>query len=115
MANTANLTLAKSAAIALAMLALTGCDAAQQIAGEAMQGEVRNAVAAQCEQVAEGAGIVAGRVTEVCRCSADTFMADSDLTLEDVSRERIEGIVNACAKSTAGGNWNAVPAEENGG
>ncbi len=102
-------------ALGIAALALAGCDAATQIAGEAVQGEVRNAVAAQCEQVAENAGIVAGRVAEVCQCSADTFMADSDLTLDDVSRERIEGIVNACAKSTAGGNWNTVPAEENGG
>ena len=104
------------ATLALAALALTGCDAATQIAGEAVQGEVRATVAAQCEQVAEGAGIVASRVAEVCQCSADTLMADSDLTLEDASRERIEGIVNACAKSTAGGNWNdTTPAEEIGG
>ncbi|QYU68062.1 hypothetical protein J4558_24970 [Leptolyngbya sp. 15MV] len=102
--------------IALAALALTGCDAAKQIAGEAIEGEVRNAVTMQCQEVAQGAGIVAARVAEVCRCSADTFIADSDLTLDDVSRERIEGIVNACAKSTAGGDWNqATPAEENGG
>lgn len=106
----------RMALIALAALALTGCDAAKQIAGEAIEGEVRNAVTMQCQEVAQGAGIVAARVAEVCRCSADTFIADSDLTLDDVSRERIEGIVNACAKSTAGGDWNqATPAEENGG
>ncbi len=100
---------------ALAALALTGCDAAQQIAGEAVEGEIRNAVTMQCQEVAQGAGFVAGRVAEVCRCSADTFMADENLTLDDVSRERIEGIVNGCAESTAGQTWNTVPAEENGG
>ena len=80
--------------------------------------EVRNAVAAQCEQVADGAGIVAARVAEVCQCSADTFMADPDLTLDDVTRERVEGIVNACAERTApanGNTANAVTAEEIGG
>ena len=101
-----------------AATALAGCDAATQIAGEAVQGEVRNAVAAQCEQISENAGIVSGRVSEVCQCSADTFVSDPDLTMEDVSRERIEGIVNACAESTSaqpGTSSEATPAEEIGG
>ena len=110
--------LRKSLALVLLAGSLAGCDAATQIAGEAVQGEVRNAVAAQCEQVADGAGIVAARVAEVCQCSADTFMADPDLTLDDVTRERVEGIVNACAERTApanGNTANAVTAEEIGG
>ncbi len=98
--------------------ALAGCDAATQIAGEAVEGEVRNVVAAQCEQIAENAGVVAARVTEVCQCSADTFMADPDLTLEDATPGNVEGIVNACAASTAGTNTNSpetLPAENIGG
>ena len=106
--------------LALLLLAgsLAACDAATQIAGEAVEGEVRNVVAAQCEQIAENAGIVAGRVSEVCRCSADTFMDDPDLTLEDETRENVESIVNACAASTSGTNPNSpetLPAEEIGG
>lgn len=94
---------------------LTACDAATQIAGEAVEGEVRNAIAGQCQQVAEGVGIVAGQVAQVCECSADTFLADPDLTLGDVSRERIEGIVNECAAKLGSGTTQSLPAEEIGG
>jgi transcription elongation factor len=97
---------------------LAGCDAATEIAGEAVQGEVRNAVAAQCKQIAENAGVVAGRVAEVCKCSADTFMADSDLTLDDVTRENIEGIVNRCASDTDSASetgTGTMPTEDSGG
>ncbi len=96
---------------------LSACDAATQIAGEAVEGEVRNVVAAQCEQIAENTGI-ASRVSEVCRCSADTFMDDPDLTLEDATRENVESIVNACAATTRGTNANSpetLPTEEIGG
>ena len=108
----------KPLALALCAVSLAGCDAATQIAGEAVEGEVRNAVAAQCEQMAESTGIVAERVAEVCQCSADTFMADPDLTLEDATRENVEGIVNACTASTSGANANFTdtePTEEIGG
>ena len=97
-----------------AALALASCDAATQIAGDAVQGEARNMVAAQCQQATEGAGIIAGRVAEVCRCAADTFMADRDLSPADISRERIETIVNDCAKRT-GAAVDAAPTEETGG
>lgn len=106
--------LARSFAILAGAITLGGCDAATQIAGDAVQGEARNLVAAQCQQVSEGAGIVAGRVAEVCRCAADTFMADRDLTPADITRERIEGIVNQCAART-GASGTAAPTEETGG
>ncbi|WP_067677536.1 hypothetical protein [Tsuneonella dongtanensis] len=99
-------------------LALAGCDAATQIAGDAVQGEMRNAVTAQCQQAAEGAGIVAGRVAEVCECAVQTFVADKDLNLDDISPTRIEGIVNQCAAQTGGSTTEAeqtMPAEEAGG
>ncbi len=78
-------------------VALTGCDAATQIAGDAVEGEVRTAVVERCQQFADNAGIVADRINAVCECSADRFRADEDLTLADVNRENIEGIVNSCA------------------
>jgi hypothetical protein len=93
----------------------TACDAPTQIAGGAVQGEMRNAITSQCQQAAEGAGIVAGQVTEICECSAETFLADPDLSLGDVSRERIEGIVNECAAKLGSGATQSLPAEEIGG
>jgi len=100
--------LGKTVALLLVAGSLAGCDAATQIAGDAVEGEVRNAVAAQCAQMAGSAGIVGARVAEVCQCSADTFMADPDLTLEDATPERIEGIVNDCATRTAATTGNAA-------
>jgi len=100
----------------VAALALAGCDAATQIAGEAVQGEVRNAIDAQCRQVAEGAGIVASRVADVCGCTVETFLADGDVSLADVSPAKVEEIVNRCARSTGTGADNqTLPTEESGG
>lgn len=103
---------------ATAALVLSGCDAATQIAGEAVEGEVRTAVVDRCQQLSESAGLVADRVNEVCECSADRFLADPDLTMADVSRENIEGIINQCTADTASdmgkGSIN-MPAEEIGG
>ena len=104
--------------ISASALTLVGCDAASDIAGDAVQGELRNIVATQCQQVAEGAGIAAARIGEVCQCSANTFMDDPDLNMDDVSRERIEGIVNDCAASIDGAandSTQIMPAEEIGG
>jgi hypothetical protein len=97
-------------------LALAGCDAATQIAGDAVEGEARNAIELQCRQVAEGAGIVAARVAEVCACSAETVLADRDFSVADISRARVEEIVNNCARRTGAGaddTWN-TPTEEAG-
>ena len=82
------------------LLALGGCDAATEIAGDTLETEMRGAIVAQCEEVASGAGIAAGRVSAVCQCSAEKFKADTNLTLADVSRERLQGIVEACVAET---------------
>ena len=85
----------------LALLLLVGgCDAATEIAGDTLQSELRRGVVAQCEQVAEGTGIAAGRVSAVCQCSADKFVADGAPTLADLNRERLQGIVDACVAET---------------
>ncbi len=86
--------------VALCGLSLAACDVASDIAGDAIEGEIRNTIVQQCLQVSEGAGIAAARLGEVCECSAETFVNDPDLTMDDVSRERIEAIVNECAAST---------------
>jgi hypothetical protein len=105
----------------MAAAALAGCDAATQIAGDAVQGEIRSVVATQCRQVSESAGIAAGRVSEVCECAADTYAKDPDLTLDDITRERVEGIVNDCTARTgtatgaSGSFGETTPTEEIGG
>ena len=88
--------------LALSCLSLAACDAAQDIAGDAIEGEVRNQIVQQCQQVSESAGIAAARVGDVCECAAETYVNDPDLTMDDVSRERIVAIVNECAASTDG-------------
>ena len=104
--------------LSVCALGLAGCDAATGIAGDAVEGEARNIVAAQCEQVSANAGIVAGRIAEVCQCTADAVLGDPDLTLGDASPERIEGIVNDCAERTGAEpvtSNETLPAEEIGG
>ncbi len=92
--------LKRSAFLSFCVLSLAGCDAAQDIAGPVIEGEVRNRIVQQCQQASESAGIVAARVSEVCECTADTYVNDPDLTMDDVSTERIEAIINECAAST---------------
>ncbi len=98
-----------------AVTLLIGCEAASDIAGDAMKNEIRNVIATQCEQVSADAGIVADRIAQVCACSADTLMNDPDLTMEDISRERIEGIVNTCTAQTGSGTAAETPAQETNG
>ena len=102
-------------AVAAVTVALAGCDAATQIAGEAVHGEVRNAIDAQCRQAAENAGIVAARVAQVCACSVETFLAGGDASLADIDPARVEGIVNGCASSTGAADASTEPTEEIGG
>ena len=94
--------------------AVGGCDAAATIAGDAMQGEARNLVAAQCQQVAGGAGIVSGRIAEVCACTAETLVTGGSVVPTDITRERVETIVNDCAKRTSTAD-SAARTEETGG
>ena len=86
--------------IAPLCLAFTGCDAATEIVGDTVETELRRGIVGQCEQVAEGAGIAAGRIAAVCQCSADTFVADGTLALSDISPERLQSIVESCVAET---------------
>lgn len=88
------------AALPFIALALAGCDAASEIAGDTLQTGMRAEIVNQCQGIAEGAGIAAGRVSEVCQCAADKFVADGTPRLADITRERVQGIVDACVAET---------------
>ncbi len=86
--------------LALSTVPLAACDAATDIAGDAIRAEARNAVITQCQEASEGAGIAAGRVAAVCECSADAFMSDGSFTVSDIDPARLEEIVNTCVVQT---------------
>ena len=87
---------------AAAVVALTGCDIASEVAGDAIAGEIRTRYIEQCEGIAEGAGIAAERIGAACECSADNlkedFAADGQL---DINRERVEELLSICIQDDA--------------
>ncbi len=86
--------------IATALPILGGCDMATEIASDTLESEMRGVVLAQCQEFAAGAGIAAGRVSAVCQCSADKFVADRPVSLSKLSRERLRTIVQGCVAQT---------------
>ena len=98
----------KVAICALAVFALSGCDMASEMAGDAIKGEVRTQYIERCQGVAESAGIAAERISAACECSADTFAEDfaADGSL-DIDRARIEDVLRMCVED----NGAAAPAE----
>ncbi|MFC3100704.1 hypothetical protein ACFODK_07380 [Altererythrobacter lauratis] len=88
--------------LGLCAVSLAGCDAAADIAGDAIRAEARNAVIQQCQQASQEAGIVAGRIASICECSADTFLADQSFTAADIDPARLEEILNGCVARTGG-------------
>lgn len=90
----------RPAYLLVAVFVLVGCDAATEIAGDTFESEIRRGIVAQCEQVAEGAGIAAGRISAVCQCSADSLVADGAPTLSDINPERLQGIIDGCVAQT---------------
>ena len=87
---------------AAAVVSLTGCDVASEVAGDAIAGEIRTRYIEQCEGIAEGAGIAADRIGSACECSADNlkedFAADGQL---DINRERVEELLSICIQDDA--------------
>ncbi len=86
--------------VASMLASLAGCDMATEIASDTLETEVRGAVQLQCQEFAAGAGIAAGRVAAVCQCSADKFVADRQLSVSAISRERLRTIVEGCVAQT---------------
>ena len=94
----------RTTAIALTALALlAGCDAASEIAGEAIRGEMRAQYLEQCQGVAESTGIAAARIETACECSADEFAADlADDGELQINEARIEQVLRTCVQEQRG-------------
>jgi predicted membrane-bound spermidine synthase len=86
--------------IATALPAVASCDMASEVAADTLESEMRGVVLAQCQEFAAGAGIAAGRVSAVCQCSADRFVADRQLSVSALSRDRLRTIVEGCVAQT---------------
>ena len=86
--------------LALCTMPLAACDAATEIAGDAIRTETRNTIVDQCQQMSENAGIAANRVASVCECTADAFLADESFSMADIDPSRLEGLVNTCTAQT---------------
>ena len=84
-----------------ALATLTACDVASDVAGEAIKGEVRAQYLAQCQSVAEGAGIAGAQIAAACECSADDFEQDfaADGHLE-INPARIEEVLKTCVQAS---------------
>jgi hypothetical protein len=106
-----NTVLAPSALALAALALLSGCDAASEIAGEAIKGELRAQYLEQCRGVAESTGITSGRIDAACECSADEFAADlADDGELRIDEGRIEQVLRTCVQDQPGTDP-AAPAE----
>lgn len=85
--------LTRIALLALTSLALSACDSA----GTVLDDTARLAAVEQCQQMAEGAGIVGGAVNSVCNCAADKWLDKPVAERIDVSPDAIRSIINECA------------------
>ncbi|AWW75125.1 hypothetical protein CD351_11870 [Erythrobacter sp. KY5] len=86
-----------------AALALTACDAATEMAGNAIKDQIRTEFVAQCEQIAQDNGITSENVTPACECAADNLAEDASDGSLDINRERIEDLLRTCSASASGG------------
>ncbi|EAQ30553.1 hypothetical protein NAP1_07235 [Erythrobacter sp. NAP1] len=94
----------------VAALALTACDAATEMAGDAIKDQIRTEVVSQCEQIAQDNGITSENVTPACECAADRLAEDASDASLDINRETIEELLRTCSASAAG-EADAAPAE----
>jgi uncharacterized protein (DUF2342 family) len=81
------------ALMASGALALAACDSA----GTVLDDTARTAAVQQCQQVAEGSGIVGEAVDSVCRCAADKWLEKPVAERIDLSPDAIRAIINDCA------------------
>lgn len=88
------------ALLPLFAFAIAGCDAATEVAGDTLETQARGVIQAQYQQVAENAGIAAGRVNAVCECTADELAEGGSIDPANLNRERIRSIVEGCVART---------------
>ncbi|MEE4155431.1 MAG: hypothetical protein V2I27_14835 [Erythrobacter sp.] len=102
--------------LALAALALlAGCDAASEMAGDAIAGELRAQYIEQCQGVAESVGIASARIAPACECSADEFAADlADDGALQINEARMAQVLRSCVQEQRGTGEDA-PAENTNG
>ena len=81
------------ALLALIAAPLAACDSA----GTVLDDAARLAAVEQCQQMAEGAGIVGAAVNTVCNCAADKWLDKPVADRIDVSPDAIRSIINECA------------------
>ena len=82
---------------AVASVALTGCDVASEMAGDAIGNEVRTRYIEQCQGIAESVGVSAERIDAACECSADDFQEDFSADGQlDINPARVEEVLRAC-------------------
>ena len=90
------------ALLPIALIGLAGCDAATEMAGDAIAAEVRTQYLAQCEGVAESAGIASANVAAACECSADNFATDLAEGELQIDTARIEEVLKTCVQERLG-------------
>ena len=83
-------------ALGCSAMTLMGCDAA---VGE-LDNQLRDGFVAQCQQVSESLGVSSARVSQVCECSADKFMAGDLSERSQIDRAKVEEILNTCLLET---------------
>jgi hypothetical protein len=93
-----------------AAFALISCDAAM----EQVDGQLRVAVVAQCQQVSENLGIAPEFTQPVCDCSADKLLEGGAAQLTEIDQARVEEIVRSCASETNSPATEPVPEQANG-
>ncbi len=80
-----------------------------------LDGEIRQAAAEQCQQVAENAGVAADLVRPVCECTTDKLLEGGAAELAQIDTARIEEVLKGCLAETPPADApQAAPEQTNG-
>ncbi|MHA7818693.1 MAG: hypothetical protein ACX930_03485 [Erythrobacter sp.] len=83
-------------------LSLAGCDAAADLAGDAIKDQIRTEFVNQCEQIAQDNNIASENVGPACECAADDLAADAADGSLEVNQARVEELLRSCAGDAFG-------------
>ncbi|KEO91779.1 hypothetical protein EH31_03655 [Erythrobacter longus] len=86
--------------LALAALSLTACEAATEMAGDAIKEQIRTEFVAQCEQIAQDNGFASEKVGPACNCVADNLAADAADGSLEVDTQKVEELLRTCGAET---------------
>jgi len=99
----------------VALAALSGCDMASDLAGDAIADQLRSQYLEQCQGVARSAGIASDLITPACECSADEFAADlSEDGQVKIDTARIARVLRTCVRNEQGAEPDASAENGNG-